>query len=389
MSQISPEERQELIQRLQDDIESFVAERSMKARENPKEEDNRTVDEIAEELLNHPAFMKDVDWSKPLSEEMQGLMAIKYETENPVARADSYREEGNDLFKKKDYRVAIENYTEGIKSKSPERLQNAVLYTNRAAAHFRLGNYRSAFNDCIIARKFKPDHMKAIVRGALCCDKMKKYEDTVRWCDAGFMVEPSHKELSELKIKAAKAKRVQERDERKQALKEKKEEETTLKLLEVIKSRHIQLSTIPQTEETARLKPSLLVDLDPVHPSGARVQVDCEGVLHWPVFLLYPEYAQTDFIQSFCENHRFIDHLSQMFGPEVEPAPWDSEHKYTADSIQLYFEDKEDETLYPVSKLNTLQHKKYVVFKGTPAFIVLVKGSDFQEKYLKQYKLAS
>ena len=59
------------------------------------------------------------------------------------ARADSYREEGNDLFKKKDYRVAIENYTEGIKSKSPDRLQNAILYTNRAAAQYRLGNQRA------------------------------------------------------------------------------------------------------------------------------------------------------------------------------------------------------------------------------------------------------
>lgn len=30
------------------------------------------------------------------------------------------------------------------------------------------GNYRSSVKDCIIARKFKPDHMKAIVRGIYC-----------------------------------------------------------------------------------------------------------------------------------------------------------------------------------------------------------------------------
>ena len=28
--------------------------------------------------------MKEVDWSKPLSEDMEGLMALKYESENPV-----------------------------------------------------------------------------------------------------------------------------------------------------------------------------------------------------------------------------------------------------------------------------------------------------------------
>lgn len=66
--------------------------------------------------------------------------------------------------------------------------------------------------------------------------------------------------------------------------------------------RKIQLVSIPQTEETAHLSPNLLTSLDPLHPSGASVRLDEKGVLHWPVLLLYPEYAQTDFIQNFCEN---------------------------------------------------------------------------------------
>ena len=68
------------------------------------------------------------------------FVTMSHDKKYVSVQADSYREEGNDLFKKKDYRVAIENYTEGIKSKSPDRVQNAVLYTNRAAAQFRLGN---------------------------------------------------------------------------------------------------------------------------------------------------------------------------------------------------------------------------------------------------------
>nr|KAG5695983.1 hypothetical protein BaRGS_023362 [Batillaria attramentaria] len=246
------EERAELIQRLQDDLEDFVAEQSKKAREKKLDEepDDRTIDEIAEELKNHPAFMTDVDWSKPLSPEMEGLMALKYESENPVARANSYREEGNELFKKKDYRVAIDNYTEGIKSKSPDREQNAVLYTNRAAAQYHLG--------------------------ALCCDKMNKHADAIRWCEAGLM--------------------------------------------------------------------------------------DKDGCLHWPVLFLYPEYGQTDFIQDFHENSTFLDHIQHMFGPGAEPAAWDEAHKYTPDSIQIYFEDQDTETLHAVSKYNTLlealRHKK-------------------------------
>lgn len=56
------------------------------------------------------------------------------------ARADSYRDDGNDQFKRKKYKIAIDNYTEGIKSRSPDAELNAILYTNRAAAQFHLGN---------------------------------------------------------------------------------------------------------------------------------------------------------------------------------------------------------------------------------------------------------
>lgn len=392
---MTPEERTELIQRLQDDLEDFVAEQSKKSREKKQNEepDDRSIEEIAEELKNHPAFMKEVDWSKPLSPEMEGLMALKYESENPVARANSYREEGNDLFKKKKYRVAIENYTEGIKSKSPDREQNAVLYTNRAAAQYHLGNYRTSFNDCIFARKFKPDHMKAIVRGALCCDRMNRHADTMRWCEAGLMVDCENKELSDLKVKAKKAKQIQDRDERKQALKEKKEEEEHAKMLEVIKSRGISVVSIPRTAETAHLPDSLLTSLDPVHPSGARVYQDEDGNLHWPVLFLYPEYGQTDFIQNFHENSTFEEHMLQMFGSGAEPAAWDEERKYMPDSLQIFFEDQDTETLYPVSKYNTLlqalRHKKYQVYKGTPSFMLIVKDSELQQKFFKQYKIGT
>lgn len=37
-----------------------------------------------QELKNHPAFMTDIDWSKPLPPEIEGLMQLKYETANPT-----------------------------------------------------------------------------------------------------------------------------------------------------------------------------------------------------------------------------------------------------------------------------------------------------------------
>lgn len=37
-----------------------------------------------QEIETHPAFMKDVDYTKPLSKEMEGLMRIKYEQQDPT-----------------------------------------------------------------------------------------------------------------------------------------------------------------------------------------------------------------------------------------------------------------------------------------------------------------
>ena len=54
------------------------------------------------------------------------------------------------------------------------------------------GNYRSALNDCIAARKFKPDHIKAIIKGIQHYEQvasflLRLFQTTVRnihwnWC---------------------------------------------------------------------------------------------------------------------------------------------------------------------------------------------------------------
>jgi len=52
-----------------------------------------------------------------------------------------HKDEGNDLFKKKKYREAISEYTQGIKQNSSDVTMNAVLFCNRATAHFYIGMY--------------------------------------------------------------------------------------------------------------------------------------------------------------------------------------------------------------------------------------------------------
>ncbi len=52
--------------------------------------------------------------------------------------------------------------------------------------------------------------------------------------------------------------------------------------------------------------PLLLSSLESHHPSGAKVHLDAEGLLHWPVLFLYPEIGESDFIAAFSEHSRYL-----------------------------------------------------------------------------------
>ncbi|XP_077903154.1 tetratricopeptide repeat protein 12 isoform X5 [Ictidomys tridecemlineatus] len=72
----------------------------------------------------------------------------KRRRENKVL-ADALKEEGNEAFVKGDYETAILHYSQGL-----EKLKDMkVLYTNRAQAYIKLGDYQKALGDCDWALK--------------------------------------------------------------------------------------------------------------------------------------------------------------------------------------------------------------------------------------------
>lgn len=56
-----------------------------------------------------------------------------------TAIAEVYKDEGNDEYRKEEFSNAIHFYTEGIKVNCKDKELIAKLYTNRASAHFYLG----------------------------------------------------------------------------------------------------------------------------------------------------------------------------------------------------------------------------------------------------------
>ncbi|NXO39379.1 TTC4 protein, partial [Locustella ochotensis] len=299
--------------------------------------------------------------------------------------------EGNEYFKEKDYGRAVAAYSEGLRRRCGDAELEAVLLTNRGAAHFHLGNYRSALNDAIQAKKLKPTHLKAIIRGALCHMELKNFSEAVAWCEEGLQIDSKEKKLVEMRAKADKLKLEGTFLGAQTDFSTREEHWFLVFSLPPLQERNIKLVLEPSDEEEEVSDGLAEISLDGFHSdsaTGAKVHLDADGNLNWPVLFLYPEHEQTDFTVAFHENSRFIDHLMVMF---AELPPWDLEKKYLPNNLELYFEDEEREEMYEVNPehtlLQVLQHERYFVKAGTPTVLVFAKRSPFSKKYFSGKKV--
>jgi len=371
-----------LAQKLDSELDEYI-EGMIEKNKDYKYEGRLTEDNWEEEIKKIPLFTRPEDLTQELidsSPELQAMQQMRYEHDDPVDAAVALKEDGNYSFGKKKYKFAIVAYTEALKEKHSDFVLFATLYTNRGAANFHLGNNRSALNDAMRALYYKPDHMKAIVRCALCCFDLERYDDCVGFCDRGLLVEPGNEKLTELIRKAKHQKKQQERDARKEQNRKVRNMTKLNRLYDAIEERRINIESTSST--SVRQQIERLVESDPSKPHHGKIYLDDSDALHWPVYFLYPQSSQSDFIEDFHESQTFADHIRIVF--EVLP-DWDTERKYTQDNVEVYFEDCSQEKLVHVNRnmnLRTvLSDPRYLLRAGCPAFMMLSTKSKFFKGY--------
>uniref|UniRef100_A0A5K3FHE0 TPR_REGION domain-containing protein n=1 Tax=Mesocestoides corti TaxID=53468 RepID=A0A5K3FHE0_MESCO len=284
-----------------------------------------TADE-EKHIFSHPFFAKS-------AEEMEGnpayeaLRTLKYESEDPNANAESFKEEGNYYVKEKDYEKAVSAYTGGILAKPTDKKLLAILYTNRGIANGLRKNHGSCVKDCKWAIKQDPSHLKAYIQAAKSLLILKKPTEATEMCEAGLKVAPTNEVLAELKAKAF-------------ALAETKAAEES-KNVSAVKESQAKLSTVFQQLAARGIRVDF--DLPPVglpDHAGVEISFDHMNLIHWPVLFMYPEFSQTDFVQDAAEYLTIRECLKHVLNPN-DPPPWDKDKAYTTseDEIEVYFED--------------------------------------------------
>ncbi|KAK6154283.1 hypothetical protein DH2020_008531 [Rehmannia glutinosa] len=103
------------------------------------------------------------------------------------------RARGNDLFKSERFTEACSAYGEGLRLDP----SNSVLYCNRAACWYKLGQWEKSVDDCNQALRIQPNYTKALLRRASSNSKLERWSEAVRDYEILRRELPDDKEVAE------------------------------------------------------------------------------------------------------------------------------------------------------------------------------------------------
>ncbi|KAG8623422.1 hypothetical protein KVT40_008398 [Elsinoe batatas] len=314
-----------------------------------KEVKQYSADEVLEQMNKVPLFMTNLDdVGDGDNIQLEAIKALAYEGTRAEI-AGNFREQGNEAAKQKLWKDAREFYDRAIQSlkMTDEQLQKAkggegpsefevldvdeeeenrrqrqimeASLVNRALCNLELKNYGSCNRDCAATLVMNPQNVKAWYRSATAClalDKLPEAEDA---CHRGLEVDSSNVALKTLATKIAKRKQYVEDQENARRKREERERAEETALRTALKSRDI---VTRNTAKAPDMEDAVLGLEDPLDPKSN---------LRFPVMLLYPIHAQSDFIKQFSEHENLAAHLEYIL-----PLPWDEKSEYTFDNVDCY-----------------------------------------------------
>ncbi|TDZ53162.1 Hsp70/Hsp90 co-chaperone CNS1 [Colletotrichum trifolii] len=315
----------------------------------------KTPDEIFKEINSSPLFMTELEEN----DDVAALQALAYEG-TPRENAEDFKNQGNECFKAKRHADAKEFYTKGVDVLAVEErrrgrgektfhtetatnedgeerdveveddddeisAQRALLeslYSNRAACHLELGNFRSCWLDCGHALRLNPKNVKAYYRSSRALLKVGRIAEADDACARGLALDPENKALQgvarDIIAAAERADAKAKRDAEREALE--KRRASLLKAALAARTIRTRETAQPPEMEDARMK--LVPDED-----------DPSSTLTFPAVFLYPVHLESDFIKAFNEQECLADHLGYIL-----PVPWDREAEYTPPGVECYME---------------------------------------------------
>ncbi|CAI5758580.1 unnamed protein product [Candida verbasci] len=288
---------------------------------------NKSTDEVIKELNRLPFFMTELDDSDGQggeNTELEALKQLAYDGE-PHEIATNFKNQGNDCYKAKQYKHAIEYYNKGLEIDCNVPDINKALLLNRAACNLELRNFRKCIDDCKKVLLIDEKNIKAIFRSAKAFFAIEKYDESIEILKYGLTIDPKNKDLNGiLKDIETKLKNIQELKEKRE--REKQQEALKAKLLDdSIKLRHfkiIKTKSPPEVLQKAKIRLE-----DPM---------DYQSQLIFPAMLLYPTIDEFDYIEEISELITPLEILEMILD---RPKEWfDSHPGFTVNNLDCFME---------------------------------------------------
>lgn len=309
------------------------------------------VDDFVKDLKKMPFFMTELDQDPDeQNEELEALRAMTYEGE-PHEIAENFKIQGNDCYKVKKYKDAVEYYTQAVavdmnsssdkgkivdldQREKEEKLLKEIkvaCYSNRAACNLELRNYRRCINDCKSALLLDDKHVKSTFRAGKAYLATDHIGEAVQILEYGQSLFPEFKdpEAKPVQLKAIdslletvlkRQKTLEDLEAKRKAAIELKE--TKARNLQASLDAHnfnvLMTSQKHDEDDTGNDNHLLPADTeikleDPLNPASA---------LTLSLLFLYPLEMQSDIIKEAETDSVLNDHLGRLF--EMAP-PWFAE----------------------------------------------------------------
>ncbi|WWC60175.1 uncharacterized protein I303_102740 [Kwoniella dejecticola CBS 10117] len=370
-------------------------------------------------LESTPIFMKETPKDGESNDVLEALRTLVFDGEGDEV-ATNFKNHGNELHLQKSYSEAIKAYTQGLDSNPSDLVLKISLLNNRAQCNLLLKNYRSVLKDtATIIALYTTKGMiadKPLIKGMyrtavslVALERWKEALDVIQRAQAVLFQVPGEDEKVWEVLKDKVAKGLHREQERVNRIE--REKMLEIQLNKAVEKRgliNVKTGSPPDNPNPIHFDPEEIpLEQERQQEDGdGEMTISEDTPLIFPVFLLYPQYGQSDFISNFQENTSFLDQMRIMFPEsanrvEVPYADWDEKRDYRIDNLVIYVETSE-KRLLKVGKELTLREiimkarreanveakitKDGIVLRdGLLSFVVLPKG-PVEKKWIDDFK---
>lgn len=286
-------------------------------------------EQIVKSLKKLPFFMTKLDEAdEETQDQIEALQALAYEGE-PDEVATNFKNQGNECYREKRYKDAVEFYTKAIDVKCGVKDIDVACYANRAACNLELKNYRKCINDCKLGLILNPVHSKCLYRMAkayMAVDRTDECIDSLEYA-LSQVEDQQSKDLCESLLSQARQRKVVQKQ---LAMKRAAEQEA-----KDAKKRNLELA-LRQRDIISITTGRLPVDALKLRLAN---ETNPASTLLLPLMFFYPLELMSEACEDVPEDDQLGLYVSQLLDP---PPPWLMEggaekvEKYRQSNVSIF-----------------------------------------------------